>query len=211
MIKKYTILTLILSLITTQSYGMVNFFRAVFANKTNVVEKLFENFSFATEFLVTSSKSDGVKEEEERNQEDYFVEYNVKLFKGAKEKVEKGGMWRKIFKAMPISFQKISCKEILKEVGTEENFQHLELFLKDPEKYFRKYYKKNITDINEIKEHYMLGERKMSDVLRDAISGKEEYLRSDKPNLFVLEGPFGPETVIDVLMIAQHCKECGGW
>ena len=184
MIKKCTILALILSLIMTQSYGMVSFFRSVVENKTGVVEKLFKNF-FLPQFLVTSSKSDASEEKQERNQEDYFVEFNLQLIKKAEARnnsfLQKSpGEQEKICKNMS------KYKEYIYQMS--RNFNRWGIYLDDLEKKLRKIYQ-------EAPIHGSRG---------------REILNSDNPDLAKYVG-FGSssESFWDDLIMLKHCKECG--
>lgn len=190
MIKKYALLTLILSLVTTQSYGngiFSRFLNKVVESKTGVIEKFFGNL-FAVNLLVTGSTSSAPGAEttkEKVNQEDYFVSCNMRLFKQAQERNNS------FLQKLPEE-QKEICKNMSKYkeyiYQFSRNLNRWGICLYDLEKNLRKIYQ----------ETPILGTQ------------GREILNSDNPDFAKYVG-FGSssESFWDDLIMVKHCKECG--
>jgi len=182
MIKKYAILTLILSLITTQSCGIIP--ESVSKNFSFFQDTKKSFFQRVMQYLQEKTGLSYAEEKEKRNQKDYFVEFNLQLIKEAEARNNS------FLQKSPGEQEKI-CKNMLRNNNIYKIAQkYLDLrwhCFEDPEKSLRKIYQ-------EIPE----------------LDLRKEILNSDNPDLARHYGWENNSRMFwDDLIMLKHCKECG--
>jgi len=185
MTKKYAVLTLILSLITTQTFTIIpENISKTFSFFQDTKKSIFQRFM---EYLQEKTGLSYAQEKEKRNQEDYFVKFNLQLIKKAEAR-------NNSFLQKSTEDKKKLCKNILKADGSfQKDLNLIWESLENTEEDLRNFYKK-------------------AEKVRDL---RQELLNSDNPDLAIYTAPAKYDNWQDYshafwdhVITLKYCKEC---